>query len=145
MGGPAAAGLDRRLGALLAGAVLCAGGPVAVNSGIRPAAGLARSGSRWRLGRRARTGVKHGSPARIGTARPYGRCGPAAPYSAPVRSSRTLYAAMVAAAVLLLLSVLVQPPWLQLLLTVLAIGAGVLAAVVLVQRRQDPNGPPGQH
>ena len=56
-----------------------------------------------------------------------------------------MYLAMVAAAVLLLLSVLVQPPWLQLLLTVLAIAAGVLAALVLVRLSQDPNGPRGQH
>lgn len=50
-----------------------------------------------------------------------------------------------AAAVLLVLSFLVEVPWAQLLLSALAVACSVLALVVLANRRQDPNGPPGQH
>jgi hypothetical protein len=62
-----------------------------------------------------------------------------------MRSRRTMYLCLLAAVGFLLLSLIVAPSSLQLLLSVLAVASAVLFALVLTARRQDPNGPPGQH
>lgn len=56
-----------------------------------------------------------------------------------------MYASLCAAVVLLLMSSIDEPAWLGWLAGALAAVAGVVFVVVWAARRQDPNGPPGQH